>query len=382
MNVNVDKSSGEYMCSLNNSLAASFLSTEPPQQAPPGQPVQPKRSPRRCLFPPMIRKGEWHYPTVETWQGLGAEWGFEINQEKAERINRAVEQALGILTEAKEKNSWLSAGDELEVSPSGGIYLKLAPLNGRNKQTQWKVIRACSREPCPPVSLEVVHINPPQREFTFEQHFNSFNDVPTGLLLPRRIGNALLSPFRANGSMEDVLRGHDSVMSTQIKTAYCTQIALGLSYLHKHGIAHRDLRTDNIVVQRSGAWICDFGSYSVLSGANEAVEFPVRTTATEVLVGRKDADLARADVYSLGIVIHSIWSETTFDALSKSEAFSYGLLPPLAEIPAFCARRAELLKWPGIHRLPVSIDKIVRSLLEESPEKRLTLEEVIESIQN
>ena len=86
------------------------------------------------------------------------------------------------------------------------------------------------------------------------------------------------------------------------------EVAAGLAYAHQHGVVHRDVKPDNILVERDGgrAQVSDFG-------IARAAEGDLRLTATGVAVGtpaymspeqamgEKDVD-GRADIYALGVV--------------------------------------------------------------------------------
>ena len=60
----------------------------------------------------------------------------------------------------------------------------------------------------------------------------------------------------------------------------CYQFFEGLDYLHRQGIAHRDIKPDNILVDAEGQFnegqptlkICDFGSAKLLESHNRPLE--------------------------------------------------------------------------------------------------------------
>lgn len=86
------------------------------------------------------------------------------------------------------------------------------------------------------------------------------------------------------------------------------EVAAGLAYAHEHGVVHRDVKPDNILIEDATgrAVVTDFG-------IARAAEGDLRLTATGVAVGtpaymspeqamgEKDVD-GRADIYALGVV--------------------------------------------------------------------------------
>ena len=70
---------------------------------------------------------------------------------------------------------------------------------------------------------------------------------------------------------------------------YVAEIAMGLSVLHTHGIVHRDLKLENVLVKRSGhIAICDFGTSKTLKRtATDGA--PDRSSTGDDTPGRRDA---------------------------------------------------------------------------------------------
>ncbi|KAI0004247.1 kinase-like protein [Russula compacta] len=98
-------------------------------------------------------------------------------------------------------------------------------------------------------------------------------------------------------------------------TKYFTeQILLGLEYLHSKGILHRDLKADNILVEKTGVCkISDFGISKRTDDINEqnvltAMQGTVFWMAPEVVNTGKRGYNSKVDIWSVGCVVLEMWA--------------------------------------------------------------------------
>ena len=143
----------------------------------------------------------------------------------------------------------------------------------------------------------------------------AWDEIPTlGRHWPR-----LLLEAADYGNLGEFLSGSPDAKTWIVKIQVISNIISGLEALHDHGVAHCDLKLENVLVFRAvnkdplgvayQAKICDFGFSVILTDYEEDATFseqlgtepwssPELTFATEI----KIKDLPQSDIYSLGLL--------------------------------------------------------------------------------
>ncbi|OJD33729.1 serine threonine protein kinase [Diplodia corticola] len=143
-----------------------------------------------------------------------------------------------------------------------------------------------------------------------------------------------------HGTLDYMIKYPSGGLSGQQKTHVTIDIALGLYAIHQAGFAHGDLKPDNILIfshmdpiRQVVAKITDFGGS--FQDCEEVGGEPVHVTplwcAPEILNRDPDVDWEKADVYSYGLIVGSIWGGAgrAYGALEgPSSCFLTSLIPP------------------------------------------------------
>jgi len=148
------------------------------------------------------------------------------------------------------------------------------------------------------------------------------------------------------------------------------QLIIGLDYCHRRGVANRDLKLENLLMDQDVNGkkpllkICDFGysKHEMNSSAKSGVGTPI-FMAPEIVFSGKTYDAKRADLWSVGVILYAqIYGRYPFDVKDKQYAQKFQhavyLLPP--EIPASDACK----------------DLLTR-LLVADPDKRISLQGIL-----
>jgi eukaryotic-like serine/threonine-protein kinase len=170
----------------------------------------------------------------------------------------------------------------------------------------------------------------------------------------------IVMEYVAGPTLHEVLR-HDALPLDE-GLSIAVSVAEGLSYAHRRGVLHRDLKAENVLLTPEGqAKIADFGIARRLPSEEAgdegltregAILGTPRSMSPEQVCG--DPLSVRSDLFSFGILLYEIFTgRSPFLAESRAETFRRVLQhrpPPLREVN------------PG---LPPALSNLVEDLLEK-----------------
>jgi serine/threonine-protein kinase len=159
---------------------------------------------------------------------------------------------------------------------------------------------------------------------------------------------------------------HGGELPVRIAVRILSEVARALAYAHRHGIVHRDIKPDNILLTGDDAQVADFGiakaisasaQYGDLTSAGVALGTPMYM-APEQASADPTSD-ARADLYSLGVVAYEMLAgQPPFQG--RTSAHLMAAHATERPVPVRERRRA----------VPVALGDMIMRLLEKRPADR------------
>ena len=155
----------------------------------------------------------------------------------------------------------------------------------------------------------------------------------------------IVTELAKDGSLFDFLYKQKKTPSDDQRSYWMKDIATGMEFLHYQEIAHRDLKSGNILLSdRMTAKLCDFGMSRSLdhTTAQSAVTGTYRWIAPEIV---RDPDARinkKCDVYSYGMVLYELvtlklpFHDAPTDQMAMVDAVT-GKRPSLPESDSECA---------------------------------------------
>ncbi|KAK1557045.1 hypothetical protein Q3G72_016807 [Acer saccharum] len=160
----------------------------------------------------------------------------------------------------------------------------------------------------------------------------------------------LFLEYAHGGTVADEIRkrGGGGGLDDGIVRSYTRAMLLGLEYLHCNGVAHCDIKSQNVLVAGDGAKIADFGCAKRVGDDVSSDDWAPQIMGTPLYmapeVARGEEQSFPADVWALGCtVIEMATGRPPWVGLSDPVTALYriGFSGDVPEIPNFCSKQAK-----------------------------------------
>ncbi|OAY28465.1 mitogen-activated protein kinase kinase kinase 18 [Manihot esculenta] len=139
------------------------------------------------------------------------------------------------------------------------------------------------------------------------------------------------------GSLQDAIQRHGGQLDEPMIRLYARDILRGLEYLHKNGLAHCDIKSQNVLISTEGAKIADFGCAKFVEKVDDAMsEFSGTPAFMAPEVARGEEQGFPADLWALGCTVIEMatgnipWAEQQNDPVSALYQIGFS-----GEVPKF-----------------------------------------------
>ena len=255
----------------------------------------------------------------------------------------------------------IELGEELGKGAFGSVCK--ARWRSKNRQVACKIIEVSG------TSKESIDL---QRSFL--QELAAYREVSGPYILrtfayskqshPRRVNTdqlMIIMELMERGSLQNLLDNEPHQLSLRRKLVMARQIASAMRRIHQHGMIHRDIRPDNILVNSNSiAKIGDMGIARVLDRSHEQTQIgclpfmPPEFFTSSADDGHIHYD-ETLDIYTYGLTLNQLFTETKHHFRLSSPADS----------------RMTLTKTS-----PVFYDEIISACLDNDPKRRPTAAQI------
>ena len=186
--------------------------------------------------------------------------------------------------------------------------------------------------------------------------------------------------YSANGTLGYVIK-RTGPLSEDLVKFYFTQIWYAVAYIHSFGIAHMDIKLDNLLLDEYfNIKLADFGVAIDVSATGGFADWICGTPgyiAPEVvhLLPTETFDAYKADIFSLGMWLYiMLFGEfpikENYDTWSENDSETIGWVTSLK-----CSFEAKKL-W---NRTSSELQELIGNMLSMDPDTRPTVEEILQS---
>jgi len=196
-----------------------------------------------------------------------------------------------------------------------------------------------------------------------------------------------------NQDLSAYMKAHRQISAKQVKS-FTQQMLLGIEYCHKRGVLHRDIKPQNLLVDKDlNLKLADFGLTRVVSIPVQAYTHEVITLwyrAPEILLGGKHYSIG-VDTWSIGCILaelvnkRALWTgdseiDMLFRIFRTLGTPNEKMWPGVSSLPDF---NRSFPKWPkkSLKKIVPNIDRhgqdLFQQLMQYDPVQRMSAKKAL-----
>ena len=207
-----------------------------------------------------------------------------------------------------------------EVLGRGGFgYVCIAKWKSKNKEVACKIIEVSSNSQTSKdlqrsFILELAAYRELSGPYILRTYAYAMNQIPASRIRSATTQYMILMELMARGSLQNLLENQPKQISLRRKLAMARQIASAMRRIHQHGIVHRDIRPDNILVTEDYiAKIGDMGIARIIEPNQQQTQIGcLQFMPPEFFINSSQGYYKcddKLDVFTYGLTLNQLFTE-------------------------------------------------------------------------
>lgn len=176
----------------------------------------------------------------------------------------------------------------------------------------------------------------------------------------------LVMEYAGDVSLNYYIRNNKNILEKE-RISFVKKIISAIHHCHSHGVIHRDLKNENIMIFNGEPKLIDFGFSKFYEGELLKDHCGTPRYMSPEILGKKEFDGFKSDCWALGIIVYFVISGGKFPFFGIDEKSLY--------------KNIQNSLIPNDYSFRDDLKSIVSQLLERNPKQRCTIENIHSSLE-